>query len=75
MVSLIGDAEMDEGNIYEALIEVGTTMCGIAGGSWTQPLVTRRRDPRSLWQRFEQIFKNFGWNVLILGHGSLQQAA
>ncbi|OWK19186.1 hypothetical protein AJ88_43680 [Mesorhizobium amorphae CCBAU 01583] len=28
-----------------------------------------------LWQRFEQIFKNFGWEVVILRHGSLQQAA
>lgn len=24
MVSLIGDAEMDEGNIYEALVEAGS---------------------------------------------------
>jgi pyruvate dehydrogenase E1 component len=28
-----------------------------------------------LWERFEQLFKNFGWDVVILKYGSLQQAA
>lgn len=27
-----------------------------------------------LWQRFEQIFKSFGWDVVILRNGSLQEA-
>jgi pyruvate dehydrogenase E1 component len=28
-----------------------------------------------LWARYEQLFQNFGWNVVILKYGSLQQAA
>ena len=28
-----------------------------------------------LWQRYEQLFRNFGWDVVILKYGSLQQAA
>src|SRR6266581_821416 len=28
-----------------------------------------------LWERYEQLFKNFGWDVVILKYGSLQQAA
>jgi pyruvate dehydrogenase E1 component len=28
-----------------------------------------------LWARFESIFRNFGWDVVILKHGTLQQAA
>jgi pyruvate dehydrogenase E1 component len=28
-----------------------------------------------LWERFEAMFRNFGWDVVILKHGRLQQAA
>ncbi len=28
-----------------------------------------------LWERYEQLFKNFGWDVVIVKYGSLQQAA
>ena len=27
-----------------------------------------------LWERFEAIFRNFGWNVVILKYGSLLQS-
>src|SRR6516225_3791965 len=28
-----------------------------------------------LWERYDQLFKNFGWDVVILKYGSLQQTA
>jgi pyruvate dehydrogenase E1 component len=28
-----------------------------------------------LWERYEQLFKNFGWDVVIVKYGTLQQAA
>ncbi|WP_196240206.1 transketolase [Alsobacter soli] len=76
MVSLIGDAEMDEGNIYEALIEgwkQGLRNCWWVVDYNRQSLDSVVRE--GLWQKFEQIFENFGWDVVILRHGSLQQAA
>ncbi|GLS36318.1 pyruvate dehydrogenase E1 component [Mesorhizobium tianshanense] len=76
MVSLIGDAEMDEGNIYEALIEGWKH--GLRNCWWIVDYNRQSLDAvirEGLWQRFEQIFKNFGWEVVILRHGSLQQAA
>lgn len=30
---------------------------------------------RGVWARFEAIFRNFDWDVVILKHGKLQQAA
>src|SRR3954462_12750894 len=33
-VALIGDAELDEGNIYEAIIEAQSTTFATCGGSW-----------------------------------------
>ncbi|ESY39442.1 transketolase [Mesorhizobium sp. LNJC384A00] len=76
MVSLIGDAEMDEGNIYEALIEGwkhGLRNCWWVVDCNRQSLDAVIRE--GLWQRFEQIFRNFGWDVMVLRHGALQEAA
>ena len=76
MVALVGDAELDEGNIFEALLE-----------GWKQDLrncwwvIDYNRQSldavvrEGLWERYEQLFKNFGWDVVILKYGSLQQAA
>ncbi|RAZ85611.1 transketolase [Mesorhizobium hawassense] len=76
MVSLIGDAEMDEGNIYEALIEGWKH--GLRNCWWIVDYNRQSLDAvvrEGLWARFEQIFTNFGWDVVILRHGSLQEAA
>jgi pyruvate dehydrogenase E1 component len=32
MVALVGDAEMDEGNIFEALLEGWSRVCATLGG-------------------------------------------
>ncbi|MER8751182.1 transketolase [Mesorhizobium sp. M1050] len=76
MVSLIGDADMDEGNIYEALIEGWKH--GLRNCWWVVDYNRQSLDAvirEGLWQRFEQIFRNFGWDVMVLRHGALQEAA
>ncbi|GIT19797.1 MAG: hypothetical protein CM1200mP39_26030 [Dehalococcoidia bacterium] len=35
MVCVLGDAELDEGNIYEAFSKAGSTVCVIFGGLLT----------------------------------------
>ncbi len=76
MIALVGDAELDEGNIFEALLE-----------GWKQELrncwwiIDYNRQSldavvrEGLWERYEQLFRNFGWDVVIVKYGSLQQQA
>ncbi|KQU95520.1 transketolase [Mesorhizobium sp. Root102] len=76
MVALIGDAEMDEGNIFEALLEGWKH--GLRNCWWIVDYNRQSLDAvvrEGLWERFESIFRNFGWDVVILKHGSLQEAA
>ncbi|ACI94199.1 pyruvate dehydrogenase alpha subunit [Afipia carboxidovorans OM5] len=76
MVALVGDAEMDEGNIYEALIEGWKH--GLRNCWWIVDYNRQSLDAvirEGLWQKFEQMFANFGWDVVILKHGRLQQQA
>lgn len=76
MVALVGDAEMDEGNIYEALIEGWKH--GLRNCWWIVDYNRQSLDAvirEGLWQKFEQMFANFGWGVVILKHGMLQQQA
>lgn len=76
MIALVGDAEMDEGNIYEALLD-----------GWKQDLrncwwiVDYNRQSldavirEGLWEKLEAIFRNFGWDVVIIKYGRLMQDA
>lgn len=76
MVSLIGDAEMDEGNIYEALIEGWKN--GLKNCWWIVDYNRQSLDSvvrEGLWEKFEQIFRNFGWDVVMVKHGRLQEEA
>ena len=76
MVALIGDAEMDEGNIFEALLEGWKH--GLRNCWWVVDYNRQSLDAvvrEGLWARFETIFSNFGWDVIILKHGRLQEAA
>ena len=76
MVALIGDAEMDEGNIFEALLEGWKH--GLRNTWWVVDYNRQSLDAvvrEGLWQRFETMFRNFGWDVVILKHGSLMEAA
>ena len=75
-VAIVGDAEMDEGNIYEALIEGWKH--DLRNCWWIVDYNRQSLDAvirEGLWQKFEQMFANFGWDVVILKHGSLQQQA
>ena len=76
MVALIGDAEMDEGNIYEALIEGWKH--GLRNTWWVVDYNRQSLDAvirEGLWERFEAMFRNFGWDVVILKYGKLLEAA
>jgi pyruvate dehydrogenase E1 component len=76
MVALVGDAEMDEGNIFEALLEGWKQ--GIRNVWWIVDYNRQSLDAvvrEGLWERFESIFRNFGWDVVILKYGSLLEAA
>ena len=76
MVALIGDAELDEGNIFEAMLEGWKQ--GLRNCWWIIDYNRQSLDAvvrEGLWERYEQLFKNFGWDVVILKYGSLQQAA
>jgi pyruvate dehydrogenase E1 component len=76
MVSLIGDAELDEGNIYEALVEGWKH--SIRNVWWVIDYNRQSLDAvvhEDLWQRVEGIFKNFGWDVVVLKYGHLQEQA
>jgi pyruvate dehydrogenase E1 component len=76
MVALVGDAELDEGNIFEALLEGWKQ--GVRNCWWVIDYNRQSLDAvvrEGLWERYEQLFKNFGWDVVIVKYGSLQQAA
>jgi pyruvate dehydrogenase E1 component len=76
MVALVGDAELDEGNIFEALLEGWKH--GLRNCWWIIDYNRQSLDAvvrEGLWERYEQLFTNFGWNVVIVKYGSLQQAA
>jgi pyruvate dehydrogenase E1 component len=76
MVALIGDAEMDEGNIFEALLEGWKH--GLRNTWWVVDYNRQSLDAvvrEGLWAKFEAMFRNFGWDVVVLRHGCLQEAA
>ncbi|MGB3388745.1 MAG: transketolase [Pseudaminobacter sp.] len=76
MVALVGDAELDEGNIYECLQEgwkhdLRNTWWVIDYNRQSLDGVVRE----GLWQRIEAVFRAFGWDVVVLKYGALQRAA
>lgn len=76
MIALVGDAELDEGNIYECLQEgwkhdIRNTWWIIDYNRQSLDGVVRE----GLWQRIEAVFRAFGWDVRVLKYGTLQQAA
>src|SRR3977135_3592190 len=76
MVALVGDAELEEGNIFEAMLEGWKQ--GLRNCWWVIDYNRQSLDAvvrEGLWERYEKLFRAFGWDVVILKHGSLQQAA
>lgn len=76
MIALVGDAEMDEGNIFEALLEGWKH--GLRNTWWIVDYNRQSLDAvvrEGLWERFVSLFRNFGWDVVILKYGTLLHEA
>jgi pyruvate dehydrogenase E1 component len=76
MIALMGDAELDEGNIYECLIE--GYKHDIRNCWWIVDYNRQSLDATTadrMFRRFDDIFETCGWRVLTLKHGKLQKAA
>ncbi|MGL4262144.1 MAG: transketolase, partial [Afipia sp.] len=76
MIALVGDAELDEGNIFEALLEGWKQ--GLRNTWWIIDYNRQSLDAvirEGLWEKLETMFRNFGWDVVIVKYGKLMQAA
>ncbi|WCT74538.1 transketolase [Sphingomonas naphthae] len=76
MIALMGDAELDEGNIYECLIEGykhDLRNCWWIVDYNRQSLDSTTAD--RMFRRFDDIFETCGWRVVTLKYGKLQREA
>lgn len=76
MISIVGDAELDEGNIHEALIEGWKQ--GLRNTWWIIDYNRQSLDAvvrEDLWKKFETMFANYGWDVVIIKYGKMLEAA
>ena len=76
MVALMGDAELDEGNIYECLIEAYKH--GIRNCWWIVDYNRQSLDATTaerMFSRFDEIFASCGWRVVTLKYGKQMEAA
>ena len=76
MVALMGDAELDEGNIYECLIEAYKH--DIRNCWWIVDYNRQSLDATTadrMFRRFDEIFASCGWRVVTLKYGKLMEAA
>jgi pyruvate dehydrogenase E1 component len=76
MVALMGDAELDEGNIYECLIEAYKH--DIRNCWWIVDYNRQSLDATTaerMFRRFDEIFAACGWRVVTLKYGRQLEAA
>jgi pyruvate dehydrogenase E1 component len=76
MVALMGDAELDEGNIYECLIEAYKH--DIRNCWWIVDYNRQSLDATTaerMFRRFDEIFASCGWRVVTLKYGKQMEAA
>ena len=76
MIALMGDAELDEGNIYECLIE--GYKHDIRNCWWVVDYNRQSLDHTTadrMFRRFDDIFETCGWRVVTLKYGKRQKAA
>jgi pyruvate dehydrogenase E1 component len=76
MVALMGDAELDEGNIYECLIEAYKH--DIRNCWWIVDYNRQSLDATTaerMFRRFDEIFASCGWRVVTLKYGKAMEAA
>jgi len=76
LVALLGDAELDEGNIYEALLEgckheLRNTWWIVDYNRQSLDSVT----PDRMFRRYVDIFQASGWEVVTIKYGKRQKAA
>src|SRR5690348_3012021 len=75
-VALIGDAELDEGNIYEAIIEGAKH--DVRNLWWIIDYNRQSLDATSadrMFERFDEIFRSCGWRTVELRYGKRLAAA
>src|SRR5919107_2444396 len=75
-VALVGDAELDEGNIYEAIIEGAKH--DARNLWWIVDYNRQSLDATSadrMFERFDEIFRSCGWRVVELRYGKKLSAA
>jgi pyruvate dehydrogenase E1 component len=74
MIALMGDAELDEGNIYECLIE--GYKHDLRNCWWIVDYNRQSLDATTadrMFRRFDDIFETCGWRVVTLKYGKLQR--
>src|SRR5206468_1937133 len=75
-VELVGDAELDEGNIYEAIIEGAKH--DVRNLWWIVDYNRQSLDATSadrMFERFDEIFRSCGWRVVELRYGKKLKTA
>jgi pyruvate dehydrogenase E1 component len=76
MVAIVGDAELDEGNVFEALLEGWKH--DVRNVWWVIDYNRQSLDrvvPERLFKKIEDFFGAVGWRVVTLKYGRLLQAA
>ncbi len=76
MIALVGDAELDEGNVYECLLEGWKH--DLRNCWWIIDYNRQSLDGvvrEGLYERIEAIFTAFEWNVVTLKYGAKQRRA
>lgn len=76
MIALVGDAELDEGNIYECLLE--GYKHGLRNTWWIIDYNRQSLDGvirEGLNVKFEDVFRAVGWDVVTLKYGRKMEAA
>ncbi|MEM7700758.1 MAG: transketolase [Pseudomonadota bacterium] len=76
MIALLGDAELDEGNIYECLIE--GYKHNLRNCWWIVDYNRQSLDATTadrMFDRFDDIFETCGWRVITLKYGKAQLEA
>jgi pyruvate dehydrogenase E1 component len=76
MIALMGDAELDEGNVFEALLEGWKHE--LRNTWWVIDYNRQSLDgvvTEDLKTRIDDVFSTMGWEVVTIKHGHLQQAA
>jgi pyruvate dehydrogenase E1 component len=76
MVAILGDAELDEGNVHEALLEFWKH--GLRNCWWIIDYNRQSLDnvvSDQLFQKLAGVFETMGWRVVLIKYGKLLEAA